>query len=243
MGERPDLSVTLAVAARRLNAHDDLDATAAAIVATAPLFLPCADQASVVLGGRRGALVHRAASAPLAAGLDALQLQLGEGPSPAAVEETEPVSSLLRHEQRWPDYVAQAVRRGVRSQLSLRLHVDDEVLGVLTVYSLTGDVTRDDVREPAESYAVQSALALRRVRREEQLSAALQARKVIGQAIGIVMERYAMDEDRAFRYISRLSQDGNVKLRDLAQQLVAERNAATDASPADRLSEQLSPER
>jgi AmiR/NasT family two-component response regulator len=52
----------------------------------------------------------------------------------------------------------------------------------------------------------------------------LQARKVIGQAIGIVMERYQMNEDRAFSFLVRASSHGNIKLRDIAQELVEQRN-------------------
>jgi AmiR/NasT family two-component response regulator len=49
---------------------------------------------------------------------------------------------------------------------------------------------------------------------------------VIGQAIGIVMERYQLDEDKAFGFIIRLSQSENIKARVIAEQLVTEANEA-----------------
>jgi len=45
---------------------------------------------------------------------------------------------------------------------------------------------------------------------------------VIGQAIGITMERFRIPEDRAFQFLVRASQTSNVKVRDLAEELVAE---------------------
>ena len=48
---------------------------------------------------------------------------------------------------------------------------------------------------------------------------------MIGQAIGILMERYEMPQDRAFAFLVRSSSDANIKLRTIAQELVNERNA------------------
>jgi AmiR/NasT family two-component response regulator len=54
----------------------------------------------------------------------------------------------------------------------------------------------------------------------DHLNTALESRKAIGQAVGIVMERYAIDEDRAFDFLVRTSRDSNVKLRDIAADIV-----------------------
>ena len=45
-------------------------------------------------------------------------------------------------------------------------------------------------------------------------------RTVIGQAEGILMERLKINADQAFGALSRLSQHGNVKLREVARRLV-----------------------
>jgi len=76
----------------------------------------------------------------------------------------------------------------------------------------------------AELFAAHASLALGHARREEQLSAALLTRKVIGQAIGILMERHAVDEDGAFAYLTRVSSHTNVKLRAVAQEIVDQSN-------------------
>lgn len=129
--------------------------------------------------------------------LDSLQYELGEGPCVHAIR-AEPVTIVndLRHEQRWPHYVPRALDFGLRAQMGLRLFADGQTLGGLNLYSTEGESIDPEVRQVAELLAAHAALALGRTRREEGLSSALTNRKVIGQAIGIVMERYQMDEDR-----------------------------------------------
>jgi AmiR/NasT family two-component response regulator len=65
-----------------------------------------------------------------------------------------------------------------------------------------------------------AAIALSRVQDSEDYARAIDSRKLIGQAQGILMERYALDQDRAFEVLRRHSQDSNVKLRDVAQMIV-----------------------
>ena len=77
-----------------------------------------------------------------------------------------------------------------------------------------------DAVRVAELFASHAAIALGRARREEQLNDALVTRKVIGQAIGLTMEHYQITEDRAFLFLVRASQTSNVKLRDVAQNVV-----------------------
>ena len=52
------------------------------------------------------------------------------------------------------------------------------------------------------------------------MAAAVDARKLIGQAMGILMERFDVDDNRAFAILKRYSQDTNTKLRDVSEQLI-----------------------
>ena len=52
---------------------------------------------------------------------------------------------------------------------------------------------------------------------------ALDSRTLIGQAVGMIMERYDLDADRAFGVLRRVSQNSNRKLRDVAHELVTTR--------------------
>src|SRR5690606_1122688 len=101
--------------------------------------------------------------------------------------------------------------------MGLRLFTEQATLGGLNLYSTQTDTIDPDVQHVAELFATHAALALGRARHVEDLNTALQTRKVIGQAIGIVMERYQLDEDRAFQFLVRVSSHSNVKLRDVAQ--------------------------
>jgi AmiR/NasT family two-component response regulator len=57
-------------------------------------------------------------------------------------------------------------------------------------------------------------------RRSENLNAALGTRETIGEALGILMERERITADQAFDILRKASQHLNIKLRDVAQNLV-----------------------
>ena len=56
------------------------------------------------------------------------------------------------------------------------------------------------------------------------LEVAVEHRTQIGQAIGILQERFAMDAERAFELLKRVSQDKNIKIYDLAVELAEDRH-------------------
>lgn len=225
MATGPDIADALAQAVREINAPHDLASTLDAIVHAAERSLHGIDHVGISIAHRDGKIETKAGTDQLVWELDALQYELGEGPCVHAIEkEGVTVVNDLRHEQRWPSYVPRALQRGLKAQMGLRLFVDGETLGGLNLYSTDGDRIDPDVEHTAELFAVHAALALGRARREEKLNTALQTRKVIGQAIGIVMERYQLNEDRAFQYLVRVSQHSNIKLRDVAQRLVDQGN-------------------
>lgn len=133
--------------------------------------------------------------------------------------------SSLRREERWPRYVPQALAVGVRSQIAVKLHLDKGTLGGINFYSTISDAVGTDAQALTRLFATHAAIALGHANERENLNEGLQTRKVIGQAIGILMERYKIDEDRAFAFLVRASSHGNIKLRAIAQELVDERNA------------------
>jgi AmiR/NasT family two-component response regulator len=70
-------------------------------------------------------------------------------------------------------------------------------------------------------FAAHSSVAWNSARRDEQLKQALATRDNIGQAKGMIMERYAVDAVQAFAVLRKLSQDSNVPLHQVASELVA----------------------
>jgi AmiR/NasT family two-component response regulator len=81
----------------------------------------------------------------------------------------------------------------------------------------------------AQLFAHQSAVALDYAREIDNLQEAVKTRQEIGRAVGILMERYGLNEERAFAFLARVSQNRNVKLRDLASRLVAGAQVDRDA--------------
>lgn len=212
-------------AARQINSPRDLPTTCATIVDVARTSLPGIDHAGVTLAHRDGTFETVAATDDLVHELGRLQRELGEGPGLHVIGDEQTVLvEHAPHEQRWPAYVAEAVRRGVCAQLSLRLHVDEETLGSLDLYATGAPTIPAETVELAELFATTAALALGGVRERSHLVAALETRQQIGTATGIVMERFGLDEQRAFEYLTRVSQHGNIKLRDVARRLVDEGN-------------------
>ncbi len=158
---------------------------------------------------------------------DTIQYEIGDGPCMEALRKAEVVVvPKIRHEQRWNGYVERAIERGLRSQLAVKLYLDDQgTLGGLNMYSTSREDIDPDAEPLAQLFAAHAAIALGKVREISNLNTALHSRKTIGQALGILMQRYDIDEDRAFTFLLRASSHGNIKLRDIAQELVDERNA------------------
>ena len=121
----------------------------------------------------------------------------------------------------WP----RAVQLGLRSHLGIRLYVEDETLGALNMYSTSTDTIDPDVQHLAELFATHASLALGRAAREENLYTALGTRKLIGPAYphhhGTLRTR---QKTGRFEYLARVSQHSNIKVRDIAAELVTQRN-------------------
>jgi GAF domain-containing protein len=221
------VTASIAGAVRRISQPDaTLDTTLEAIASAARDSVPGFDLAGISTVDSRGRAETRAVTDPLVLQFDELQYRFDEGPCIDALGSAHVVSvPRIRHEQRWPRYVPEVVRLGLRSQLAVKLSLDDEgTLGGVNLYSTVSDDIPPDAESIAELFALHAASALGSAARIEQLNQAMHTRKVIGQALGILMERYAMDEERAFRFLVRASQTGNAKIRDIAQELVDRSN-------------------
>jgi GAF domain-containing protein len=232
------MAAALLAAARSISSKDTLEETLSAIAQTARVAVPDIDHVGISTVDRRGRILTRAATDPVVHELDDLQYGLGEGPCVDVLRDRHVVAApRIRHEQRWPRYVPEAVRRtGLKSQLAVRLSLEGEgTLGGLNLYSTTSEDLDPEAVGVAELFAAQAAIALGRVMSIATLNEALQSRKVIGQAVGILMERYRMSEARAFQFLARASQTSDLKIQDLAQELVDtadEHHATSPDSPS-----------
>jgi GAF domain-containing protein len=225
-----DIGQAIAAAARSISHSQSLDQTLQAIVQVARESVPGFEQVGISTLSKDGKIETRAATGDLVHELDKLQDDLGEGPCVDTLRELDVVSvPHVRHDQRWPRYVPAAAKLGLRSQLGVRLFLDDKgTLGGLNLYSTVSDEVSPEAEAIAELFAAHAAIALGNARERQNLNEALQSRKVIGQAVGMLMERYDMNEERAFAFLVRASSHSNIKLRDIAQELVDQRNAERD---------------
>lgn len=212
-------------AAKLMNAPATLEETLDAITRAALGTVPGFSHVGISITHRDGTIETKSATDQLVWELDSVQYGLREGPCYDAITGGGiTVVQEARHDQRWPRYMPEAVKRGLRAQLAMGLYSDHHSLGGLNLYSTESDRVEDDAIGIAELFASQAAIALGRSRQEFQLNEALESRKVIGQAMGLIMQKYELDEDRAFQFLVRASSTGNIKLRDLAGELVRAAN-------------------
>lgn len=232
-----DVAAALANAAREIHGPEDLGATLEGIVHVARDSMPGVDDVGVSVAHADGRMETKAATGPRVVVLDRLQAELREGPCLHAMDTRATVRvHHLRYEQRWPSFVREATKLGLRSSLGIRLSVESRTTGALNVYSFSSDEIDAEAVQLAELFAAHAGLALGHARRLENLNTALASRKTIGLALGILMERLDIDEDRAFAYLTRMSASSETKLRDVAATVVAEldaRRTGRSSAPAD----------
>ncbi len=214
----------------RTKRHPPVETTLEAITAAAVDAVPGAEDAGISFVVDHSRIEARAPTSDRTTALDTLQDQLGEGPCYSALRQHETVDAPdVASERRWPRFAAVAGERGVGSMLTLRLHLAaGTTLGALNLYAGTPHAFDGDSEAIARIFAVHAALALAAAEREEHLETALRSRDLIGQAKGILMERYKITPDQAFALLVRTSTLTNRKLRDIADEL-----ATTGALPAD----------
>jgi GAF domain-containing protein len=185
------------------------------------------DFASISVRFRDGRLETFAATDEVINQADALQYSLREGPcyETAATTKEAVATDDLSTDPRWPGYGPAAATLGLRAQLAVLFYDNPQSRGALNLYSSTADTFAEQL-PLAQLFARHAAIAMGHSYTVEGLKEALGTRKTIGQALGIVMERYGLNEDRAFEFLMRVSQTGNVKLRIVAAQIVDEVNEA-----------------
>ncbi len=169
--------------------------------------------------------------------LDDLQMKYDEGPCvQAAIDDLIVRTEDFRNEERWPRYSPAAVELGVLSGLSVKLYTADRTAGALNLFAFKPNAFDGEDETIATVLAAHAAAAILASRQGEQLQSALTTRDRIGQAKGIIMERYGIDDVAAFEMLKRLSQDSNVRLADIAQQVIDTRSSRWRAATPNRRS-------
>ena len=222
-----DFSALLGTVARELLAEADVQHTLQRVVELAAEHLRGGRlhgevYASVSLVRERRRVETPASSDERATRADQLQYELGQGPCLDAIWEHETFQiEDFTTEARYPTWSRRVAEdTGIRSSLSFQLFTSGDSLGALNLYSpRPGDFDSED-RAEGSVFAALAAVALASAQTEEQLRSAIISRTLIGQAQGILMERYKMTAEQSFEVLRRVSQDGNIKVREVAQRLI-----------------------
>lgn len=154
--------------------------------------------------------------------LDKIQQRTGEGPCLTAAWEEQTVHVAdLEKDTRFPDYRKQALEETpIRTIMAFQLFIAGETMGALNIYAEEPNVFGAESRTMGLIFAAHSSVAWNSARRDEQFKRALSSRDTIGQAKGMIMERYGVDAVQAFALLRKLSQDSNVPLFKIAEDLV-----------------------
>jgi GAF domain-containing protein len=215
---------TFAQLAIQLHDSDGMEETVDAVVQFALQALSCS-YAGVALATRGRRPEIAAVTDPVVAEVYELQLATHRGPLVTAMDERATV--LIRDtttDDRWPEWAAKVASLGVRSVLDVPLVTGSSggnpTVGVLGLYSAKPDAFSFDDEAVANILARHASVAVATAKHQASMAQAVDARKLVGQAMGILMERFDLNGDQAFAVLKRYSQDNNVKLRDVAQYLI-----------------------
>ena len=160
--------------------------------------------------------------------LDEIQQRHREGPCLTAAWEEKTVHVAdLETDERFPLYARDALAQTpIRSVMAFQLWIAGETMGALNVYAETANSFSAETRDIGLVFAAHSSVAWNAARRDEQFKKALASRDVIGQAKGMLMERYGVNAIQAFELLRKLSQDANTPLIQVATDLVNDQQSA-----------------
>ena len=220
------LSKRMSQAARRLqDHHNDPQATFQEAVDVAHANIEGCDGVGLSFVRARKVVETVANTSQMAFDADQLQYECGEGPCLDSIWEHRTVlSPSLATDGRWPTWGPRVVQETeAQSVLAFQLFTHGDTLGALNLYSRTQDAFNEAARDEGLAIATHVAIAVSAAQQIHNLTIGMDTRTVIGQATGILMERFDLDAGRSFSVLTRMSSQQNVKLRELAQQIVDHR--------------------
>lgn len=223
-------TAAMAALAAELDGATELHGTLDAMTRAALTLVPGCAAASVTI--RRNRTVETLApTGEMASTADRLQYESNEGPClDTAQGQLLTISGDITQDARWPRWGPAAHRQaGVTSILAVQLSSRGEAQGALNLFSPEPEAFDAGAVALASVLSVHAGVALRASRLADDLSAAISSRRLIGQAQGLLMERYKLDADSAFALLKRWSQTSNIKLRVLAERVVQNGPATSEA--------------
>lgn len=193
-------------------------------IATVTVESLAADMGSVTLIDQRGRPVSAVCTSDETAEVDHAQYDADSGPCLDAFRQRHVVRvDAVESEVRWPQFVEAASAHGIGSSLSLPLLVSGEGLGSLNLYAYRPSGFDEAAEAFGQAFAAQATIGIaywQKASLAEHLSKALESRAVIEQAKGVIMASSGCGPDEAFELLRQQSQTQNIKLRDVATEIV-----------------------
>ena len=238
MVSNEELAATLRRATQGLTANHsvrDLDQTLAEIVTAAVDTVPGVDAGGISMTSD-GEVTSRHPTSEAVTRLDERQSELAEGPCITAMQQPPDDGAVVvgdlagEDAARWPRFAPHAVATGYRSMISCSMNTSDRLRVALNLYAGVPQAFDADARLIAALFGAQAATLLYGSEQAQHLQRAVDSRDVIGQAKGILIERFRVDSDTAFQLLVTSSQETNIKLVDVARWLVDETTAQAPAA-------------
>lgn len=222
-----EIVAVLRMLTAQLVVSDDLEHALSRLAETAADLIAGPASCGVTLVGA-GEARTAASSSGLPELMSKIQYAANDGPCLAAIQGREMILSQdLRHEQRWPDWIEQALNHGVRGVLAVPVDVDDEVIGALTLYAAEPDRFPPDVELTAMLLAEHAGLLIagvldrsRLASRTAELTAALGDGETVNRAIGIVMAQRSCSAENALEVLRQAAATLQLPLTAVAERLV-----------------------
>jgi transcriptional regulator with GAF, ATPase, and Fis domain len=213
---------TMAELTANFAAATPIDDTLASVTAAAVHLIGGVDCADVLLI-KDGEYQSIAATSEVAPRVDAAQLRTGEEPCLEAAAHAVMIRcDNFVEDSRWPHFAPAAVAAGVHSVLSFQLYSHAADTGALNLFGYHARRFNAESEAIGAMLATHAATALIAANRQHQFDSALASRDVIGQAKGIIMERFDLDAVRAFEMLTRMSQNSSTPVSVVAAE-IAER--------------------
>ena len=192
-----------------------------------------ADEAGIMLVHGKGRIETPAATGSVVDNAHQLQAEFNEGPCLDAVkggDDTYLVTNTAE-DPRWPKWGPAAADLGFFSVIGASLETRARRIGSLNIYAHRQDAFTKGEADTVKWLATHASVAMATATDKAGLRTALSSRTLIGQAEGVLMHAFDIDQNQAFAYLQRLSQNANVKLAKIAEQIIENRDSIGRSGP------------
>jgi hypothetical protein len=221
-----ELLTTFRAMAQVVYSGQSYDAVYEALCTSAVEFVDGCDHASMMVR-RNGRTYNAAASDDIARGIDELEKALGQGPCLDVLDDNEPDQHFcadLTAGSPWPELAARILSdTDVKGMAGFRIRQDGHKVGALNIFSDTAGALTQDSLDQAIMLTAFASVAMAALDRGEEattLRRGLESNREIGKAIGLLMAMHGIDDDQAFQMLSKVSQEMNIKLAQVASQVI-----------------------